>query len=225
MATVVTASIPAEEFALKETLESVHDVEFECERIVETSDGTVMPLVWARGSAPEEVDAALREDASVESFDRLATFDDEILYRMEWVDRVELVIQMITGSHATVMDAYGDGRAWALRVLFPGRDELSDTAEFCEERQLTFDVMSVREMDGEPSGRYGLTEEQHVALTTACKRGYFEVPRRVDLDELADELDISHQSLSERLRRGHQALIEDTLLVGEIGGEAELSAD
>lgn len=225
MATVVTASVPAGEFALRETLEAVPGAEFECERIVETGDGTVMPLVWARGADPEAVDEALSADASVKSFDRLATFDEEILYRMQWIDRVELVVQIITGSAATVMDAFGDGRTWALRVLFPDRDSLSATVEFCEQRELTLDVMSVREMDGEPSGRYGLTEEQHVALTTACKRGYFEVPRRVDLDELAEELDISHQSLSERLRRGHQALIEDTLLVGEIGGEPEARAD
>ena len=148
MATVVTASVPAEEFALRETLEAVPGVEFECERIVETGQGTVMPLVWARGADPEDVDAALEADESVESFDRLATFDEEILYRMEWVDRVELVIQMITGSAATVMDANGDGARWALRVLFPDRDALSGTAEFCEQRQLTFDVLSVREMDG-----------------------------------------------------------------------------
>lgn len=225
MATVVTASVPAEEFALQETLEAVPDVEFECERLVETGDGAVMPLVWARGADPEDVDAALETDPSVQSFDRVATFDDELLYRMQWFDRVELVIQIITGSAATVMDAYGDGRTWALRVLFPDRDALSQTTDFCEQRDLTFDVRSVREMDGEPSGRYGLTEEQHVALTTACQRGYFEVPRRVDLDELAGELGISHQSLSERLRRGHQALIEDTLLVGEIGGEQEARAD
>ena len=225
MATVVTASVPAEEFALKETLAAAPGVEFECERIVEAGGGTVMPLVWARGADPEDVDEALASDRSVDAFDRLATFDDEMLYRMQWVDRVELVVQMITGSGATVMDAYGDGRSWAFRVLFPDRDALSDTVDFCEQRDLTFDVMSVREMDGEPSGRYGLTEEQHVALTTACKRGYFEVPRRVDLDELAAELDISHQSLSERLRRGHQALVEDTLLIGEIGGESEAPAD
>ena len=225
MATVVTASVPADEFALKGTLEAVPDIEFECERIVETGQGSVMPLVWARGGDAEEVDVALSDDGSVESFDRLATFDDELLYRMEWVDRVELVLQMITGSAATIMDAFGDGESWAIRILFPDRDALSKTVEFCEDRELTFDVRSVREMDGEPSGRYGLTEEQHVALTTACEQGYFEIPRRVDLDELAEELGISHQSLSERLRRGHQALIEDTLLIGEIGGEAAAAAD
>lgn len=225
MATVVTASVPASEFALRKTLEAVSGVEFECERIVETGDGAVMPLVWARGADLEAVDEALRSDESVESFDRLAAFDDELLYRMEWIDRVELVIQMITGSEATVMDANGDGRQWYLRVLFPERNALSETVDFCEQRDLTLDVRSVRELDGEPSGRFGLTEEQHVALTTACERGYFEVPRRVDLDELADELGISHQSLSERLRRGHQALIEDTLLVGEFGDRRQASAE
>ena len=225
MATVVTASVPAEEFALNETFEALPGVEFECERIVETAEGTIMPLVWGRGADPEEVDVALDSDETVESFDRLATFDDEFLYRMEWIDLVELVLQMITGSAATIMDARGDGRQWFLRVLFPERSALSETVDFCEQRDLTLDVRSVRELEGEPSGRYGLTEAQHVALTTACERGYFEVPRRIDLDNLADVLGISHQSLSERLRRGHQALIEDTLLVGGFSEEERASAD
>jgi predicted DNA binding protein len=59
-----------------------------------------------------------------------------------------------------------------------------------------------------------MTDEQFDALAAACKRGCFDIPRGVDLDDLADELDITHQSLSERLRRGHDVLIEETLLVG-----------
>lgn len=55
--------------------------------------------------------------------------------------------------------------------------------------------------------------------------GLLQRVRRVDLDDLADGLGISHQPLSERLRRGQQALIEDTLLVGAIWGAAEASAD
>lgn len=36
--------------------------------------------------------------------------------------------------------------------------------------------------------------------------GYYDVPRTVTLTELADSLDVSHQGLSERLRRAHANL-------------------
>jgi predicted DNA binding protein len=67
-------------------------------------------------------------------------------------------------------------------------------------------------MEGEPSDRFGLTDEQYEAM--ACETGSVDVPRATDLDELAAELDISHQAFSERLRWGTEMLIEEALLVG-----------
>jgi hypothetical protein len=40
------------------------------------------------------------------------------------------------------------------------------------------------------------------------------VPRSITLEELADDLSVSHQALSEQLRRGTGGLMEDTLLAG-----------
>ena len=49
-ACVVRGKIPAEEFALYEALRSLPDVEFEIERVVQSGDDAVMPLVWVRGA-------------------------------------------------------------------------------------------------------------------------------------------------------------------------------
>lgn len=221
MATVIRAEVPADEFALNETFEAIPDVSFECERIVESGDQVIMPLIWAYGARAEELEDALERDASVDGVSRLAAFEDETLYRMEWIEKVRLVIQMMTNSQATVLNCYGNEESWTLRVLYPDRDSLSHTHEFCEERGLTLDVHYVREMDSEPAGRFGLTEKQHEAMRAACEAGYFEVPRETELRDLAEEFGVSHQTLSERLRRGHDVLIQEALLVGpppESGG-------
>lgn len=55
-------------------------------------------------------------------------------------------------------------------------------------------------------------QSQYTALTQACQHGYFKIPRELDLDDLAAMMNISHQALSERLRRGHETLIKTTLL-------------
>ncbi len=78
----------------------------------------------------------------------------------------------------------------------------------------SFDVESIREMKGELAGRFGLTTEQFEALTTAAEQGLFEVPREVTLEEPAEQQGVSHQALSERIRRATDTLVEDALMVG-----------
>jgi len=214
MVTLVRGVVPASEFALNHALETVPEMEFELERIVETGDQAVMPLLWVRGADEERIAAAFEEDPTVNEIDLLVGFDGEFLYRMEWTDNIDLVVRMLTNAEATILDAYGKGGRWELRILYQERDHFSSVNEFCNSHDLTFDVKSIRELDGEPAGRFGLTTDQFEALTTAAERGLYAVPREVTLDDLAEEFDISHQALSERIRRGTGALIEDALLVG-----------
>ena len=215
-ACVIRGEVPAEEFALYEALASSPDIEFEVERIVETGEEAAMPLVWVRGADQEAVSDAFESDPSVQGIELLSAFEDEQLYRMDWVADVDLVLQMLTNSEATITDGYGTDGRWHLRVLYPDRESLSKTTEFRDEEGLTFDITAIREMEGEPVGRYGLTSEQFEALEAALEAGYYEVPRDVDQNELAEELGISHQALSERLRRATGALVEDALLVGAV---------
>lgn len=50
------------------------------------------------------------------------------------------------------------------------------------------------------------SEEQRRALRAAVDHGYYETPRRIDLTELADELDTPRSTLSYRLRRAEATL-------------------
>ena len=214
MPTIVSGTVPANEFALDHSLETLPDLRFEIERIVSTGDKAVMPLLWIRGASREEVEATLEDDPTVDNVTLLGDFDDEWLFQMEWVGHVDLIVQMLTNSEATILDAVGHRDVWKLRVLYPRRSLFSKTHEFCDEHGLGFEVESIRELDGEPAGRYGLTTEQYDVLATAAEMGYFEVPRSVTLQELAEEFDVSHQAVSERLRRATNALVHDTLFVG-----------
>jgi hypothetical protein len=121
---------------------------------------------------------------------------------------------MITNSEATVLDAVGSDGVWNLRVFYPRRSLFSKTHEFCAKHGLDFEVASIREVDSEPAGRYGLTSLQYEALSLAAERGYFEVPRQVTLKQLSDEIGVSHQALSECLRRATGSLVEQTLVTG-----------
>ncbi|NHN61072.1 MULTISPECIES: helix-turn-helix domain-containing protein [Halorussus] len=67
-----------------------------------------------------------------------------------------------------------------------------------------------RDGESEPPGD-GLTDHQQEALRTAYELGYFDIPRRATLEDVADELDISSSSVSERLRRAQTQLIQETV--------------
>lgn len=71
------------------------------------------------------------------------------------------------------------------------------------------EITALRDLDQRT--RAALTRPRYEALRAAYDRGYFEVPREIDLQELAAELDISHQALGERLRRAKADLVEQTI--------------
>jgi len=212
--TIAELELPADEFALWETLRSVENVGFEIERVVAHDPEHVMPYVWASGLDEEEIETALEDDTSVEGLAVLADLEDERLYRMDWVDRIETLVQILVEEEGTILAAFGAGDSWALRALFPAREALSRTHEFCEEAGLTMDVKSIYRLDEGRGGRFGLTDNQQSTLLSAFEHGYYEIPRGVTAEELATELGISHQALSEQLRRAHGSLVENAIVIG-----------
>jgi predicted DNA binding protein len=67
--------------------------------------------------------------------------------------------------------------------------------------------------DGQSSlGRaLDVTEKQATALRRAHEMGYFDVPRKVTADEVADALDIGKTAFLERMRRGQRELVGQVL--------------
>jgi hypothetical protein len=58
---------------------------------------------------------------------------------------------------------------------------------------------------------FGLTPEQRTTLVSAVHGGYYDIPRGMSTQDLADEYDISDQAITERLRRGIASLVTHTL--------------
>lgn len=81
--------------------------------------------------------------------------------------------------------------------------------------------MNIYQLEEGRQGRYGITEEQQEALIRAYTAGYYTIPRKITAKELADELGVSHQALSERLRRGHENVVKNALIIGRGADEME----
>jgi predicted DNA binding protein len=212
--TIAELELPAEEFALHETLRRLEGIEFEIERVVAHDSDQVMPYVWASSIGDADLEAALEDDPSVESLEVLADLGEERLYRMHWIDDIDTLVRILVEEDGTILAAFGRSESWALRTLFPEREALSRTHEFCEEAGLTMHIDSIYRLDEGRGGRFGLTETQQSTLLEAFEQGYYDVPRTVTADELATEIDISHQALSEQLRRAHGTLVENAIVIG-----------
>ncbi len=225
MATAAEVVLPAEEFALRETFRAVPDVEFDVERVVAHDRDRVMPILWAGGAGRDDIEDALDDDPSVEDVERLVSLDDEWLYRMAWVDGIKAVVQSLVYEEGTITNAHGRNDRWSLRIVFPDHSALSRTYDYCQEEGLTVDVESVTEMDDEPAGQFGLSDAQYETLITAYEMGYFQVPREATVDELGEELGVSAQSVSERLRRGHEKLVSGALPAAVEEASDEWSGD
>lgn len=215
MVTLLSAALPHEKFVLAETLSSVPNASFKVEGVVETCKTSVMPLIWASAADQDHLDAALLDDPTTEEVELLSDHADPSLYRMKWVNDVQGLLETLVTNQATILTATTSDGRWIVRLMFPSHDGVSETVSHCKEHDIDLEMVAIREMNGQPAGRYGLTDVQFETLTTAWEQGLYTVPREVDLVDIAEDLDISHQALSERLRRGIDTLIQDTLIADD----------
>ncbi|WP_167837504.1 helix-turn-helix domain-containing protein [Halosimplex halophilum] len=102
---------------------------------------------------------------------------------------------------------------WHETKAFKSYATLSEFQSVCEENGITADLQSITNGLVADDGRsaFGLTDRQEEAPTLALSRGYYETPRAVSADELADELGIPQPSMSDLLRRAERQLLASTL--------------
>ncbi|WP_114579391.1 helix-turn-helix domain-containing protein [Saliphagus sp. LR7] len=214
--TIAEVKVNLTHFALEHTLTTVDDLKCEVERIVATDPETLMPFLWveAPSSVLDDLEEVFATDETIDQVECIAELDEERLYRMEWIDKITLLVQILVEEDGTVLSASGTGEGWYLRLLFPTREALARTHDYCRANGIDCEILTVYNIDEGRQGRFGLTDAQQSTMTTAFELGYYEIPRTIDAEELATEFDISHQALSERLRRGHKALVKNTLMIG-----------
>ncbi|MFC7223743.1 helix-turn-helix domain-containing protein [Halalkalicoccus sp. GCM10025322] len=228
MGTIAEFNIPADDFALGPTFQELPNLEVEIERLVAHDHDRVMPFAWLTTADPDDLDRlddVLSADSTVDSYEPISKIDGDRLYRMEWIDATEMIVHILLEEEGTILHAMGQSDGWHVRVLFPDRDSLSRTYDFADEHGMRFDVVRIYALDDDRKGRFGLTDEQQDTLAAATKLGYYDVPRRITQAELAEKLGVSHQALSERLRRAQKTLNENTVIIGDAeGDEPDLEA-
>jgi len=211
--TIAEFTLPSAAFPLGRVFESFPRAALELDRVVPTGD-TVMPHFWVRAPGGD-FEAVLR---ALEALDELRDvvlmeeLGDRALFRAEWEPEYLGIMRAITESGVTVLSATGSKDGWFFEFRAEGA-QLTAFQECCDDRGIDVSLARLSRLsEMTDSCEYGVTAEQQEALVLAYADGYYDSPRRTDLETLAEQFGISRQALSARLRRGYGNLIEHTLL-------------
>jgi predicted DNA binding protein len=212
MSIIAEFSVKSEDLALHKSLTEAPHMVVEIEQVVATMENKLMPYFWVSGGDHVEFEEAFQNDTSVTNVARIDQVDDAILYRAEWTEKVETIVYAYLELGATILQAVGRDTNWELRMRFDDRNSLSQFEDYCEKNGISFELNRLQEQE-QPmaSAQYDLTTKQRETLVTALDKGYYEVPQKISMNELADEMGVSQQALSKRFHAAHKNLITSTL--------------
>lgn len=200
MAVFVELDVYTSILAVGEATRTPTETHVDLEELVPTENGCI-PYFWAETTDFESFEAAVRSHETVDELERVTDVDGRRLYRVYWGDRGAF-LGVLTESDATVLAGRGVD-PWTFRLLFLTRSHVTRFRERCSAASISFDVRRVSELAAEVrQPAFDLTDQQDEALRLAVRRGYYSIPREVTLADLAAEVGISQQAMSERLRRG-----------------------
>lgn len=205
---VARFSLSAEAVALSGLFDRDSGLSVEVEPAVASPADLALLVIRPDDVDRETVDDALRADPAVERIDRLGGGDRAWEYGVRWGDPVRRLVDDVVAEGAVVSSAAARDGRWYVRVTATDRSALLAVQDLLRGVDPTVECLSVTTLDGgERSARDVLTEKQRRAVVAAYEAGYYDVPRRTTTEEVADELGVSHQALSERFRRAHAKLV------------------
>lgn len=213
MSAIAEFTISADAFALQRTFETLPGVTIEVERLATHSREWIMPFTWTTGEPTEDVDRVLRRDPSIEAVQEIGADGDTGQFMVEWEEGVQQLVDQIVNQHGIVQEAAAADGTWYLKLKFVDRESIAEFQESFHERGHEFELQRLYDATAPKEREYDLTPEQREALIVAQENGYFSVPREAGIEDVAAELGVSPNAVSERLRRATGDLTRNTLLV------------
>lgn len=221
MAVIAHLRIPAESFELGRILDIEHDGTIELENMVPLGEKAV-PFFSVSDAVRESFEDSVKNHPSVENIVEVTRHDSERLYSLDWNVGRDVFFQGILELHGQLLSGTGTAHTWEFEIRFPTHEALSEFQEYCSNAHISLEVGRIYNPVRPGTGMwYGVTQPQRETLIRAVQGGYYSIPRRMSTQELADELGISDQAVTERLRRAIVTLTENTLIAMQEDQEGE----
>ncbi|WP_117593485.1 helix-turn-helix domain-containing protein [Haloprofundus halophilus] len=210
MAVVTELHVASDSFPLGTLLTANDEFHVEFERLV-PAGGQVLPIFWAWGGEFDSFESRVRSSRFVDDLTVVERVQGRTLYSVVWNSDVYGFVDGLAEANGVILHARGyDDQSWNFRLLFHSHERLSSFHDYFLAHDVPFTLGRLQTLSEANlrDERIDLTNEQREALFLAFERGYFDSPSRVTLTELADELEITQQALSQRIRRGNEQLLE-----------------
>lgn len=212
MSVIVELRAPSSDFELGRilTIEGLSTIELES--LIPTG-GVTVPLFWIHNATRDSFLEHVERHPAVSAASPVDEFDDRTLFTLDWNAEQDRLINGVKTNSGQLLSAVGAPETWKFELRFPSHDNLSEFTTHCENAQITLDVRRVYNPTKPEAGPwYGLTDPQREAMIVAVEMGYYRIPRECTTKDLAAELGISDQAVTERLRRGIDSLVRHTLV-------------
>ena len=176
--------------------------------------GGIIPYFWVEdheeGFATFE--ERVRGDDIVASLTALDGHTNKMLYRIEWAGQIDGLLEAFQTFDMAIETATGTTDEWRFRVFSEDHGTLSEFRQYCVDHEIPLTVERVyNPSPPDDDAAYDLTSDQLEAIRLAFDEGYFNIPRETTMTDMGDELGISRQAVSNRLRRGMVQLLEHTI--------------
>lgn len=193
------------------TLRHVSDVTVEPDYWTTVEPDRTLVFVTVYGTAFDRFEAGLETDPTVTDPVLVDRYPDRRVYRATLTDRAETVTATTAAVGGRLLEFSSCRTGWQVQLRFADRDQLVAFNEHCRDRDISVTVDHLRVSDDDDDGVVALTPKQQELLTIAHEEGYFDVPRGISQDELAERLDVSKSAVSQRLRRAIGELCASSL--------------
>ena len=197
---------------LHRAAEHLVDGEIEFEASCVNKSGEIGLRYWVTSRYVEEFERGLETDGTVSDYRVLNQRPpNETLYQVQLneSERENSIVPLLGEYGGELVDGKRSEDRWSIRLRFPDHTSLQEFIDdYRSHPRISIQVEKLGQENTSGGYTCGLTQTQYETLRVAYRQGYFEVPRRASLISLSDELSVSDNAISERLRRAQSTLCE-----------------
>jgi predicted DNA binding protein len=216
MSITAQVHIEHEQLSLGPTLRALDGIKIRVVSQENTDPGATLFPFFIEYEDRQELERMLEADETVAAYELVDWTGERGIYYIEHTQEAELISSVVTDVNGFLLHTETRNNGWLVRLLLPDKEALSTIWEYAVDRDIKFEILEIYEnQDAGGEASFGLTDQQEEALIAAYRRGYFNEPRDVFLDEIAQELGLSSTAMSGRLRRGMRSLIAATLMADD----------
>ncbi|KYH25084.1 bacterioopsin transcriptional activator [Halalkalicoccus paucihalophilus] len=191
-----------------------HALTIEFENTVYRADGTPRVFVTIPDVDPDRVERLVRESDAIEDVTYIRAQGTDRLFVCTLTDSAFLSALVDHGAFPRVLASGDDGERVVVRVAGAATvrsvidllDERYDEAELLAQRERDEPITTQREFEAAFNAL--LTDRQEEVLRAATVSGFFEWPRGITAQQLAEVFDVSQPTVSRHIRAGERTLFE-----------------